>query len=351
MSTLLLVARVALGAVFAVAAIGKLADRDGSREAAERFGVPTGVAGPVTIGLPAMEMAVAIGLILTPTFAWAAVGAAALLVIFSVALVRPLARGEDFDCHCLGAVGSAHVGPSALARNAGLLALAGFVAVAGWHNRGESVLSAAADLGAVAIVLGVAMIIQGAFSWQLFKQNGRLLERVSDLEDALKPGREPPAGQLAIGDPAPTFSLPDLNGRTVSLEELLRPGRGVVIVFTDPACAHCNPLLPALGRARSNHQPPLAVISRGPHEENQAKAQEHGIAPLLLQRDFEVSEAYGNYGLPGAVLIDAQGRIASERAGGAIAVGELLQAAAMPQRSVLTVIDDRARGYKEASPP
>lgn len=351
MSTLLLIARVALGAVFAVAAIGKLVDRDGSREAAERFGVGTRVAGPFTIGLPVVELGIAIGLILTATFAWAAVAAAALLVMFSVALVRAIARGDHFDCHCLGAAGSAHVGPAALVRNLGLLAVAGFVAVAGSHTGGESVLSAAADLGAVAIVLGIAMIIHGAFSWQLLKQNGRLLERVSDLEDALKAGREPPAGQLAIGDPAPTFALPDLNGRTVSLQELLRPGRGVVLVFTDPACAHCNPLLPALGQPRSNQQPALAVISRGVHEENQARAQEHGIAPLLLQRDFEVGEAYGNGGLPGAVLIDAEGRIASERAAGAKAVGDLVHAAATPQLAVLNVTDDHATGSEVASPP
>ena len=42
---------------------------------------------------------------------------------------------------------------------------------------------------------------------------------------------------------------------------------------------------------------------------------------------FEVAEAYHVFGMPGAVLVDATGRIASERAGGAKAVASLLEAA------------------------
>jgi peroxiredoxin len=344
----LLLARVGLAAVFAAAALGKLADRDGVRLALERFGVPARLLATIGVALPVVELLVAGGLMFVASAAWAAVGAVALLLVFCVAIVRLLARGETPNCHCFGSVGSAPVGRRTLARDLVLVAVAAFVAVAGWHNGGDSVLRAAADLGAVAIVLGVAMVIHGAFSWQLFTQNGRLLERVSDLEAALGRGpSEQPAGQLAIGDPAPSFALPDLDGQIVSLEALLGPGRGVVIVFTDPACGHCNGLLPALGRARGKQEPPLAVISRGSREENHVKAQEHGIGRLLLQQDFEVAEAYGNYGLPGAVLVDATGRIASERAGGAEAVGELLRAAELPGPSVLLVTG--ASGYGEAS--
>ena len=132
------------------------------------------------------------------------------------------------------------------------------------------------------------------------------------------------------------------------LEQLLRPGRGAVLVFTDPACGHCNPLLPELGRDRGEHEAPLAVISRGPHGENQSKAQEHGIATMLLQQDFEVSEAYGAAGMPSAVLIDAEGRIASERVRGTEAVGELLQAPAAPRLAGLHVAPDRVSSHQEA---
>ena len=332
MSALLLVARLVLGAVFAAAAVGKLTDRAGSRLAVERFGAPAAAAGFLGVALPVAELAIALGLIVTLSAAWAAVGAVLLLVVFCAAIARSLARGDAADCHCFGSVGSAPVGWATLARNAGLIALAGLVAIAGRNDPGAGVASAASELGAVAIVLGVAIVLQMAFSWQLFRQNGRLLRRVSDLEGTLDRGadQEEPAAQLAIGEPAPSFALPDLDGRRVSLEELLAPGRGLVLVFTDPACGHCDPLLPALGGAGRERATPVVVVSRGSHAENAARAQEHGIAPLLLQEDFEVAEAYRVFGFPAAITIDSAGRIDGARAGGATAVAELLAATATP---------------------
>jgi uncharacterized membrane protein YphA (DoxX/SURF4 family)/peroxiredoxin len=345
----LLLVRLGLGGVFVVAAVGKLADREGSRLAVKRFGVPVALIGAVSTALPVLELVIAIGLVVPASAAAAAVIAGVLLLMFCAAIVRLLARGEAPDCHCFGSVGSAPVGRGTLARDGALVALAGFVAVSGWNHGGESVSRLAVDLGAGAIVVGVVLVLQMAFSWQLFQQNGRLLERVSDLEAGAgrRSGGEVD-GKLVIGDRAPWFALPDLDGRPVSLEELLSPGRGVVLVFTDPACGHCNALLPVLGRPRGAHQPPLAVISRGPHDENYTKAQEHGIASVLLQQNFEVAEAYGTYGMPSAFLIDAAGRIASPRAGGADAVADLLETALGPHLSLMHVGPARAPVYEEA---
>jgi peroxiredoxin len=342
----LLLVRLGLAAVFAVAAIGKIADREGSRQVLEAFGIPAGVIGAFGWALPVTELMIAGGLVVAASAAWAAVVAVALLLVFCVAIVRLLARGETPDCHCFGNVGVAPVGRGTIARNLVLVLLAGFVVVAGGVGAGMTVPRLAADLGAVAVVLGVAMVLHVAFSWQLFTQNGRLLERVSELEAVLGRGaREPTVQSLTIGDPAPDFALPNLEGETVTLEELLGPGRGAVLVFTDPACGHCNPLLPALGRPRGPHEPALAVISRGSNDKNRANAREHGIVSMLLQLDFEVAEAYGTYGMPSAFVIDAAGRIASARAGGAEAVGKLLEPAGL---SLLRATADRPRVYEEA---
>ncbi|MGI8711631.1 MAG: MauE/DoxX family redox-associated membrane protein [Solirubrobacteraceae bacterium] len=339
---MLLAARLALAAVYLMAAVGKLTDRGGSRLAVERFGIPEALSGVVGVGLPLVELAIAVGLIVVASAAWAAVGAAVLLVIFCLAIARSLARGEAPDCHCFGSVGSAPVGRATLARNAGLIALAAFVAVAGWNNSGDSIVGAADNLGAATIILGGAIVAQMAFSWQLFQQNGRLLQRLSDLEAPLGRRADDDSGRpLALGQPAPAFALPDLDGRTLSLDELLHKGRGVLLVFTDPDCAHCAPLLPALGRARSQTATPIAVISRGGHAENHARAREHGIAPLLLQRDLEVAKAYRVFGFPAAILVNSAGRIASQRAGGAQAVAELLQAPDFSGPSLVQVTADR----------
>jgi hypothetical protein len=87
-----------------------------------------------------------------------------LLLAFCVAIVRLMVRGEAPDCHCFGSVGSAPVGTGTLVRNLVLVGLAGFVAVAGWGDGSESVGQLAVSLGAVAIVLGVVIVLQDASS-------------------------------------------------------------------------------------------------------------------------------------------------------------------------------------------
>jgi peroxiredoxin len=342
----LLLGRLALAAVFVVAAVGKLADRQTSRQALVDFGVRSALAGPAAIGLSVLELAIACGLIGVASAKWAAVGAAALLTVFCVAIARLMARGEAPDCHCFGKVGAAPVGRGTLMRNLALTGVAAFVAIGGWNHAAESVSTGAADLGALALVLGTTIVLHGVFSWQLFKQNGRLLARLTDLEVAVGTDSvQHSVRHPAIGDRAPGFALPDLAGEVVSLEQLLRPGRGLTVVFTDPKCGPCGSLLPLLGRVRGGQEPVLAVISRGSHAENQANAREHGIALLLLQQNFEVAEAYRAFGVPSAVAIDAAGRIAAARAEGSEAVAELLQAPAVPRLPLNQVASQHALSH------
>src|SRR5262245_11676744 len=60
MDTALLIARLILAAVFAVAGVAKLLDRDGTREGLEGFGVPARIATPGALILPLVEIAVAV---------------------------------------------------------------------------------------------------------------------------------------------------------------------------------------------------------------------------------------------------------------------------------------------------
>jgi peroxiredoxin len=244
-------------------------------------------------------------------------------------MIRLVVRGEAPDCRCFGSLGSTRVGRGTLARTAALLALAAFTAVAGHRDPGTGL----GDLDAGVLVLGGIMIIHAAFSWQLFGQNGRLLARVTTLEAAVGVAEPVPDNSpLPIGAPAPAFLLPDVDGLEVSLDDLLRAGRGVLLVFSDPACGHCDPLLPALRRRTGPSDVPVALISRGSREDNRAKAEEHGIWPLLLQADFEVAAAYRVYGLPGAVLVGPDGRIAGQIVTGAAPIAELLDRIGTPDR-------------------
>jgi uncharacterized membrane protein YphA (DoxX/SURF4 family) len=67
METALLIARLVLAGVFAVAGVAKLADLPGSRRAVAAFGVPRHLADPLGLLLPLAELAVAA--LLLPTAA------------------------------------------------------------------------------------------------------------------------------------------------------------------------------------------------------------------------------------------------------------------------------------------
>src|SRR5277367_6726719 len=52
-----------------------------------------------------------------------------------------------------------------------------------------------------------------------------------------------------VGDLAPDFTLPDANGKSVSLSECLRSGPAVVIFYRGGWCPYCNIQLRAYQRA------------------------------------------------------------------------------------------------------
>ena len=315
MGAVLLTFRVVLAVLFVIAAAGKLADLTGTRAMLTRFGVHVRLRHPASIALPTLELVVALMLIPTATAAAGAVVASVLLATFTIALVRVLAKGEQVDCNCFGSAGSRPVTRMTVARNLVLLGLALFVALAGWNDSGSSAIAWIGDLsgagaaGFVAIVLlAIACALNFAFSWQLMKQNGRLLATIEDLRaGADRPGLKP-------GDPVPGFELPALGGGRLQLEDLLRSGAGATIVFSHPGCAACDPLLPLIGRLQADpsHVQPLVVISQGAVDDIRAKAEEHGLEPVLLQDDFSYALSLGIAGLPSLVGIAPDGTLATE---------------------------------------
>jgi peroxiredoxin len=128
---------------------------------------------------------------------------------------------------------------------------------------------------------------------------------------------------LKAGTAAPSFSLPDLKGGTVSLEQYR--GRRLLLVFSDPHCGPCDEVvheLARLHRDRRDHGLALLVVSRGELEENRRKAAEHGVTfPVVIQPGWNVSKKYGIFATPVAFLISEDGVIENDVAKGA---GEIL---------------------------
>lgn len=325
MDALLIVARLLLAAVFAVAAVGKLRDVAGTRRALAGFRVPARLRSPLSLGLPLLELAIAALLVPAPTARIGALAAAVLLLAFTVALISVLVRGEEVECNCLGSVSRRPVSALTVARNVALSAVAGFVALAGPGASAVSWLDALSTTEAVglgiAAALAVACAVNFAFSWQLLKQNGRLRVELAAIEGA--EARETDLG-AAIGDPAPAFGLASLAGEELSLRGLLEAGRGATVLFSDAACSACDPLLPTIGRLqRDERVGPVVMIVNGDVEAARVKAAEHGIAPVLFQEDFELARSYGVPGIPAVVRIGEDGRIADRGIGAVESAGLL----------------------------
>jgi uncharacterized membrane protein YphA (DoxX/SURF4 family) len=195
MDAALLIARLVLAGVFALAGVAKLSDLEGSRKAIIDFGLPAVLASPLALLLPLAELAVAAALIPASTAWWGALGALGLLMLFVVGISLNLARGRKPDCHCFGQLHSAPAGWKTLARNGVLAAVAGFVLWEGYGVAGPSAISWLGALSAaqlLALVGGVLVLSLLAGQWwflaHLLRQNGRLLVRLEAVEESVAAG-------------------------------------------------------------------------------------------------------------------------------------------------------------------
>jgi peroxiredoxin len=126
------------------------------------------------------------------------------------------------------------------------------------------------------------------------------------------------------GDRAPSLDLRDLDGKTLDVGTLR--DRRTVLLFWNPSCGYCNAMLADLKsweRTRSKRAPELVVISTGSAEANRKQRLR---SPILLDQSFGAGRVFGATGTPAAVMLDEEGRVASEVGLGAPAVLTMLGA-------------------------
>jgi peroxiredoxin/uncharacterized membrane protein YphA (DoxX/SURF4 family) len=126
------------------------------------------------------------------------------------------------------------------------------------------------------------------------------------------------------GEPAPDLRLPDLEGDTVDLEDFR--GEKTLVLFWNPGCGFCQQMLPDLKEWEANRPesaPRLLVVSAGAEEANR----EQGFSStVVLDEQRAVGRAFGAGGTPSAVLVDEEGKVASELAVGTTEVLDLTRA-------------------------
>ncbi|MGB7925697.1 MAG: redoxin domain-containing protein [Pyrinomonadaceae bacterium] len=192
-------------------------------------------------------------------------------------------------------------------------------------------------LTAVVILLSLILISLWLVLYQLVKQQGRMLLRLDGLEgrahavgQAAAHGVQIGLGGLRTGQPFDAFSLPDLTGRTVALEDLR--GRRALIVNWSPQCGFCEMIAPDLAKLQAHlrkRDVQMIFVSCSDADSNRRLIEEHGLeCPVLLLKNSTELKAFESMGTPAAYLLDEQGRVAHAVAVGADEVPELAREAA-----------------------
>ncbi len=124
MAALAWAARLVLAGVLVAAAVAKLRDRDGLPARLEALAVPAQAVPAVAVGLPVIELLVAVGLVAWPSSVIPTCVALGLLILFSVAVASTLSRGVEVPCACFGGTSDEPISARTIVRNAWLVALA-----------------------------------------------------------------------------------------------------------------------------------------------------------------------------------------------------------------------------------
>lgn len=141
-----------------------------------------------------------------------------------------------------------------------------------------------------------------------------------------------PAAALQVGMAMPPVRLADLDGTRVDLATWR--GAPLAILFWNPGCGFCRRMLDDLKAwevTAAGQRVRLVLISTGTVEANRDQGLQ---TPILLDEGFQIGHAFGARGTPSAVLIDAEGRVATPVVVGASAILEMLQTASVQPTSL-----------------
>ena len=157
-----------------------------------------------------------------------------------------------------------------------------------------------------------------------------------------------PRGIASIGKDAPVVELSNLDGEPVKLADFA--GHPTAVLFWNPGCGFCQRMLDDLKSWESDKPegaPNLLVVSTGEVERNR----ELGLSsPVVLDSGFNVGRAFGASGTPSAVLVGADGKIASGLAVGGPTVISLLRNEAPNLLDASAADEGHPEGHAPASP-
>lgn len=133
----------------------------------------------------------------------------------------------------------------------------------------------------------------------------------------------PPISFLEVGERIPAFSSHDLQGRSVTRDDLLRHARPIVLLFLSPGCPACKALLEQvseLGRRAGGIdalRSSFALACAGESSDIRSMVQDHpellsDDVTILLDMGGEVGGRFGIRSSPVGIITDAGGRVTSQ---------------------------------------
>lgn len=119
---------------------------------------------------------------------------------------------------------------------------------------------------------------------------------------------------LTAGVRAPEFTLPTVDGKTVSLSDALRSGPVVLAFFkvSCPVCQYAFPFYERMYQANRNTNVSFIGISQDKAKDTQVFMKEFGVTlPVALDdpKNYAVSNAYGLTNVPTLFYIEPSGEI------------------------------------------
>lgn len=333
MEIILLLFRILLAGIFALAGTTKLLDLDGSKRAMQDFGVPSGVAMPAAVLLSLVELAIAAFLLPVETSWYAAIAALVVLAIFVAQIGYQLSRGNAPDCHCFGQVYSEPIGRSSIVRNSVFAVPAVVLIASGRGAQGMALSDPRLDVMQLAFGVVIVGLLVAAVSQlrRLTKRQDEIVKRLDVIEAVShteghvhRDEAGHPNDGMPIGAVVADFEAKRVDGPTATLADIRANGRPVLFFYVSPTCRPCEALLPefAAWQQELAGKVDIIFITSGTTKENRDKFGDLG--PMLIQEHTDVSDLIGAKWTPTAVLMGADGRIASHAAPGDIAIRDLV---------------------------
>jgi len=148
------------------------------------------------------------------------------------------------------------------------------------------------------VVIGLSIALLA-----VVRQLGVLHERIAPVGALML------AKGLKVGELAPTITVQDLEGRSLTLGAARTDERATLLMFVSPTCPVCKALLPVLKSSLASERDWLDIVLASDGESARQRefvlAQRLGNFPYIVSAPLGIS--YQVSRLPFAVLIDAQG--------------------------------------------